>query len=70
VAGSNWTVKHEAWLAAQRFDEPALQTTFDHYRSVVLTRDAALSAVEADLRHGSTRSPSPAPSDASPPTGE
>lgn len=48
--GSNWTVKHEAWLAAQRFDEAALQTTFDHYRSVVLARDAALSAVEADLR--------------------
>ena len=48
--GSNWTVKHEAWLTVQRFDEPALQTTFDHYRAVVLTRDAALAAVEADLR--------------------
>jgi transposase len=47
--GSNWTVKHEAWLAAQRFDERALQTTFEHYRSVVLSRDAQLGAVEADL---------------------
>lgn len=48
--GSNWTVKHEAWLAALRFDEPALQTTFDHYRSVVLSRDAQLAAVESDLK--------------------
>ena len=48
--GSNWTVKHEAWLAAQRFDERALQTTFEHYRAVVLCRDAQLAAVEADLK--------------------
>lgn len=48
-SGKNWTVKHAAWLTAQRFDEPALRTTFDHYRSVVLTREAALAAVEADL---------------------
>ena len=48
--GSNWTVKHQAWLGAQRFDEPALGVTFDHYRAVVSSRDAALAAVEADLR--------------------
>ena len=30
--GSNWTVKHEAWLAVAHFAEPALQTTFEHYR--------------------------------------
>jgi transposase len=48
--GSNWTVKHEAWLATQRFDELALQTTFEHYRAVVLSRDAQLAAVEADLK--------------------
>lgn len=47
--GSNWTLKHEAWLAAQSFSEPALATTFGHYRAVVLARDAALAAVEADL---------------------
>ena len=23
---------HPEWLAAQRFDNPALTTTFDHYR--------------------------------------
>jgi transposase len=47
--GSNWTVKHEGWLGAQHFDEPALQVTFNHYRAVVISRDAALAAVEADL---------------------
>jgi hypothetical protein len=36
-------------LAAQHFDEPARQTTFEHYRAVVLTRDAQLEAVEAEL---------------------
>ncbi|MGH9096945.1 MAG: IS110 family transposase, partial [Acidimicrobiales bacterium] len=48
--GSNWTVKHEGWLTALRFEQPALQTTFNHYRAVVLSRDAQLAAVEADLR--------------------
>jgi len=47
--GSNWTHLHEAWLATQSFDEAALATTFGHYRAVVLTRDAQLAAVEADL---------------------
>ena len=55
--GENWTVKHETWLAAQRFDEPALQTTFEHYRAVVMSRDAQLAAVEADLRLWIDRAP-------------
>ena len=46
---SAWTIKHEAWLAAQRFDEPALASTYSHYRGVLSTRDAQLEAVEADL---------------------
>jgi len=48
--GSAWTFRHEAWLAAQRFEEAALQTTFDHYRAVVSSREAQLAAVEADLK--------------------
>ena len=55
--GSNWTVKHEAWLTSLHFCEPALQTTFDHYRAVVLSRDAQLAAVEADLRMWIDREP-------------
>jgi transposase len=59
--GSNWTVKHEGWLAGQRFAEPAMQTTFDHYRAVVCSRDAQLAAVEADLRVWVERAPFAAP---------
>ena len=55
--GSNWTVKHEAWLTSLRFAEPALQTTFDHYRAVVMSRDAQLAAIEADLRVWTDREP-------------
>jgi transposase len=47
--GSAWTVKHEWWLGAQSFDEAALAATYGHYRAVVVTRDAQLAAVEADL---------------------
>jgi transposase len=59
--GSAWTHKHEAWLAAVSFDEPALQTTFEHYRAVVVTRDAQLAAVESDLAAWITRAPFAAP---------
>ena len=55
--GSNWTMKHEAWLAAQRFEEAALQSTFEHYRAVVVSRDAQLGAVEADLAQWLEREP-------------
>jgi transposase len=55
--GANWTHTHESWLAAQHFDEAALATTYQHYRAVVLTRDAQLAAVEADLVPWFTREP-------------
>lgn len=55
--GSPWTHKHEAWLAAQTFSEPALAATFGHYRAVVLTRDAQLGAVEDDLAAWFNRAP-------------
>lgn len=47
--GANWTIKHEAWLAAQHFDEPAMQTTFEHYLAVLAERSAQLAAIDADL---------------------
>lgn len=48
--GSKWTQRHEAWLGAQRFDDPALVATYRHYRAAVALRDSALGDVEADLR--------------------
>jgi transposase len=47
--GSNWTFKHERWLAGLHFDDRALAATFAHYRATVALRDSSLAAVEADL---------------------
>jgi len=46
---STWTYAHERWPVAQRFDDPALATTYAHSRATVSARDAALEAIEADL---------------------
>jgi transposase len=47
--GSNWTFKHQRWLAGLRFDDRALAATFAHYRATVELRDQSLAAVEEDL---------------------
>lgn len=47
--GSAWTMGHDRWLSAQRFDDRALEVTYDHYRAVLEVRDSAIRAVEADL---------------------
>jgi transposase len=49
TAGRAWTVRHEQWLAGQRFDDAALRATYAHYRGVASARDAELAAVEAAL---------------------
>ena len=56
-AGACWTGKHERWLGAQRFDDSQLQATFTHYRAVVATRDAEVTAIEADLAEAATTPP-------------
>jgi transposase len=55
--GSTWTHKHASWLAAQRFQEPALAQTYAHYRAVVDARTAELDAIEAELVGWCDRSP-------------
>jgi transposase len=47
--GSTRTRAYQAWLRAQRFDQPAMTQTFEHYLAVVEVRNQALDAVEADL---------------------
>jgi len=47
--GNAWTLTHERWLVAQRFNDPALAATYAHYRAVLDVRDAQLEAIEADL---------------------
>jgi len=55
--GDNWTLKHQAWIAQQHFDDPALTATFGHYRATLTAREAAVAAVEGDLRAWTTRPP-------------
>lgn len=52
-----WTLKHEQWLAAQRFGDTALQSTCAHYRAVLAAREAELAAIEADLARWYTAGP-------------
>lgn len=47
--GDNWTLRHEAWIRAQRFDERALNETLAHYEATLAAREAAVDAIEADL---------------------
>lgn len=47
--GDSWTLKHESWIAAQRFEDRALETTFAHYRATLAAREAAVTAIDADL---------------------
>jgi transposase len=55
--GDNWTLKHQAWVRAQRFDDPALTATLAHYRATLTAREAAVDAIDADLRLWFDRTP-------------
>jgi transposase len=46
---TNWTLQHERWLAAQRFDDAALAATYSHYRATLLSRESAVTAIDAEL---------------------
>jgi transposase len=52
-----WTVRHQRWLAGQRFDDPALRGTYGHYLAALAARDAEVAAIEADLGHWYTHGP-------------
>jgi transposase len=56
-AGRSWTETHQRWLAGQRFTEPALQSTYGFYRSVLDGRDGELAAIEAELMPWCRRDP-------------
>jgi len=55
--GDNWTLKHEAWIRQQRFEERALNQTLAHYRATLSAREAAVDAVDADLALWFDRAP-------------
>jgi transposase len=47
--GDPWTYKHLEWLTTRRFEDRAVQATYDRYRAVASVRDADVTAVDADL---------------------
>jgi transposase len=55
--GSAWTLKHEQWLGSVHFQDPALRSTFGHYRAVLASRQAELRALELDLIGYATAGP-------------
>jgi len=55
--GDNWTLKHQAWIRAQRFEDPALTATFGHYQATLTAREAAVDAIDADLARWYARPP-------------
>ena len=55
--GTAWTLKHDAWMRAQRFEDKALEATFAHYRATLEAREAAVEAIEADIATWAIRPP-------------
>lgn len=55
--GGNWTLRHKAWIRAQRFDEAALTVTFSHYLATLQAREAAVDTIDADLAVWFSRAP-------------
>lgn len=47
--GEAWTHKHLEWLGSRRFDDPAVAAAYAFYRADVVTRDATVDAIEAEL---------------------
>jgi transposase len=55
--GDNWTLKHRVWIRAQRFEDAALTATFGHYQATLVAREAAVDAIDADLKLWFGRAP-------------
>ena len=55
--GSYWTAAHRAWIAAQRYGEPALASAIGYYRAALEVREAELAAIEAELVPWAAREP-------------
>jgi transposase len=48
--GSTWSIAHWQWLNTLSFDDKTLTTTYSHYRATVMARDAAVDAMDTELR--------------------
>ncbi|WP_327586942.1 IS110 family transposase [Nonomuraea sp. NBC_00507] len=55
--GVKWTAVHRQWVQAQRFEEPALSSTYQHYLAALQAREAELAALEKVLLPWAGREP-------------
>jgi len=55
--GKAWTLRHDAWLSSQRFDEAAAQRTLEHYRAELDMRLAALGLLDDEIHRIAVREP-------------
>lgn len=52
-----WTAAHRAWIATQRYGEPALAAAVGYYRATLAVREAELASLEAELIPWAGREP-------------
>jgi transposase len=57
--GEAWALKHQAWVASQRFGDKAMEATFAHYRATLEAREAAVERQTSPPGSGGRLSPTP-----------
>ena len=55
--GSAWTLRHRAWLSAQRLDDPLAQAALGHMLAHVVALDAQIAAIDQQLEQVATTEP-------------
>ncbi len=55
--GKGWTLRHQAWIAAQRLDDPLAQAALEHMLGHLATLDAQLAAIDHQLEQVATSEP-------------
>jgi transposase len=55
--GKSWTVRHRAWIAAQRLVDPLAQSALEHMLGHLATLDAQIAAVDGQLERVASREP-------------
>jgi transposase len=55
--GKSWTIRHQAWVAAQRLADPLAQAALEHMLGHLATLDAQIAAVDGQLERVASREP-------------
>lgn len=55
--GKSWTVRHQAWIAAQRLSDPLAQAALEHMLGHLAAVDAQIAALDGQLERVATSEP-------------